>query len=135
MEKSGGYDRSLSVGGIWRTLWKVNYWRSPDGTVEARTVGGVQKDTAQGRKPEESWEGWPLTNFGQSYFLPNTSPPTSEFGFRMKYREIFIAEVASLDFCTRLFPDILAFGALMLESFQIEEIRKDFFRIFTGALL
>ena len=54
MEKFGGYDRSLSIGGIWRTLWKVDYWRSPDGTVEAWTAGGVQKDAAQGQKPEES---------------------------------------------------------------------------------
>ena len=60
------------------------HWRSLDGTVEARTVGGVQKDAAQGRKPEESWEGWPLTNFGWGYFIPNTSPPTFEFEFRMK---------------------------------------------------
>ena len=81
MEKSVWHDRSSSVGGIWRTLWKVDCWRSPDGTVEARIAGGVQKDAAQGRKPEESWEGWPLTNFGWSYFIPNTSPPTSEFEF------------------------------------------------------
>ena len=62
---------SLSVGGVRRTPWKVDWWRSPDGTVEARTVGEVQKDAAQGRKLEESWEDWPLTNFGWSYFIPN----------------------------------------------------------------
>ena len=84
MEKFGGYDRSLSLGGIWRTLWKIDCWMSPDGTVEARTVGGVQKDAAQGRKLEESCEGWPLTNFGWGYFIPNTSLPTFEFRFRMK---------------------------------------------------
>ena len=37
---------------------------SSDGTVEARTVGGVQKDAAQGWKPEEPWDGRPLMNFG-----------------------------------------------------------------------
>ena len=31
------------------------------------------------------------------YFIPNTSPPTSEFEFRMKYREIFAAEVVPLN--------------------------------------
>ena len=67
MEKSRGYDRSSSVGGIWRTLWKADCWRNSDGTVEARTVKGVQKDAAQGRKPEESWEGWPLTNFDRDF--------------------------------------------------------------------
>ena len=52
--------------------------------MEARIVGGVQKDAAQDRKSEESWEGWLLANFDWGYFIPNTSPPTFEFGFRMK---------------------------------------------------
>ena len=60
------------------------YRRSSDGIMEARTVGGVQKDATQGRKPEEPWEGQPFTNFGWGYFIPNTSLPTFEFGFRMK---------------------------------------------------
>ena len=46
--------------------------RSPDGIMEARTVGGVQKDIAQGQKPEEPMEGWPFTNFDRGYFIPNT---------------------------------------------------------------
>ena len=37
-------------------------------------------------------------------------------------------------FRTRLFPDILLFGASVLESFQIKKIRKDFFEIFSEAL-
>ena len=59
----------------------AHYWRSPDGIMEARTVGGIQRDTGQGRKPEEPWEGRPFMNFDWGYFIPNTSPPTSEFGF------------------------------------------------------
>ena len=58
--------------------------RSPDGIMEAQTIEGVQKDTTQGRKPEKSWKGWSFTNFGWGYFIPNTSPPTFEFEFRMK---------------------------------------------------
>ena len=135
MEKFEGHDRSSSVGGIWRTLWKVDCWRSPDGIVEAQTAVGVQKDAAQGRKPEESWEGWPLTNFGWGYFIPNISSPTFEFGFRMKKVQKNFHSRSYLDFRTRLFSDILAFGALVLESFQIEVIRKDFFRIPAGASL
>ena len=84
MEKSGWHDRSLSVGRIWRTLWKVDSWGSPDGIMEARTAGGVQKDVAQGQKPEELWESRPLMNFDWGYFISNTSLPTFEFGFQMK---------------------------------------------------
>ena len=135
MEKSRWHDRSSSIGGTERTLWKVDCWESPDGITEAQIVEGVQKDAAQGQRPEEPWEGRPLMNFSWGYFIPNISPPTFEFGFRMKYREIFTVEVAFLDFRTRLFPDILTFGMLVLESFQIEVIQKDFFRISTGALL
>ena len=122
MEQSDRRLKELIIGEVRRVL------------VEARTAGGVQKDAAQGRKPEEPWEGRSLTNFDWDYFIPNTSP-TFEFEFRMKYRKIFAAEVAFLDFRTRLFPGILAFGALVLESFQIEGIRKDFFEISAGALL
>ena len=66
--------KELIIGEV-RTLWKVNCWRSPDGTVKARTIGRVQKDAAQGQKPEESWEGWPLMNFGWDYCIPNRSEP------------------------------------------------------------
>ena len=48
-------------------------WRSPDGIMEARTVGGVWKDATQGWKPKEPWKGWPFMNFGWGYFIPNTS--------------------------------------------------------------
>ena len=48
-------------------------WRSPDGIMEARTVGGVRKDATQGWKPEEPWKGQPFTNFDWGYFIPNTS--------------------------------------------------------------
>ena len=113
----------------------AHYRTSPDGIMEAQMVGRVQKDATQGRKSEEPWKGQPFTNFDWSYFIPNTSPPTFELGFRMKYRKIFTVEVASLNFHTQLFPDILAFGALVMEPFQIEVIRKDFFGIFAGALL
>ena len=58
--------------------------RSLNGIMEARTVEGVQKDATQGRKPEKPWKSQPFTNFGWGYFTPNTSPPTFEFGFRMK---------------------------------------------------
>ena len=60
------------------------------------------------------------------YFITNTSPPTSEFEFRMK-------EVQR-DFHSRRCPleprawspsDILAFNACVLESFQIGAIRRD----------
>ena len=49
----------------------AHYRRSLDGIMEARTVGEVQKDTTQGRKPEESWKGRPFMNFGWGYFIPN----------------------------------------------------------------
>ena len=51
----------------------AHYWRSPDGIVKAQTIGGVQKDIAQGRKPEEPWKGRPFTNFDWGYFIPNTT--------------------------------------------------------------
>ena len=84
MEKFGWHDRSSSVGGIWRTLWKVDRWRSPDGIMEARMVGGVRKDATQGQKLEEPWKGRPFTNFGWGYFIPNISTPTFKFEFQMK---------------------------------------------------
>ena len=76
-----GYCRNFVVGET-RILMKSE--RSSDGIMEARIVGGVQKEAAQGWKPEEPWEGRRFTNFDWGYFIPNTSPPTFEFGFRMK---------------------------------------------------
>ena len=73
MEKSRWNDRSSSVGGIWRILWKVDCWESPDGIVEARIAREVQIDITQGQKPKEPWEGRPLTNFDWGYFIPNGS--------------------------------------------------------------
>ena len=60
------------------------YWRSPNGIMEVRTVEGVQKDATQGQKPEKPWKGQSFTKFDWGYFIPNTSPPTFEFEFRMK---------------------------------------------------
>ena len=63
---------------------EAHYQRSPDGIIEARTVEEVQKDAIQDRKPEKPLKGRPFTNFDWAYFISNTSPPTSEFGFQMK---------------------------------------------------
>ena len=57
----------------------AHYRRSPDGIMKARTVGGVQKDIAQGRKLEESMEGRPFMNFGWGYFIPNKSNLAKRF--------------------------------------------------------
>ena len=48
----------------------AHYRRSLNGILQARTVGGVQKDATQGRKLEEPWKGRPFTNFGWGYFIP-----------------------------------------------------------------
>ena len=134
LEEFGGHCGRSTAGGVRMVLWKLG--RSEEFRKMSLKVGGVQKDVAQGRNPEESWEGWPLTNFSWGYFIPNTSPLTSEFGFRMKkVQKNFHSRSCLLDFCTWLFPDILAFGALVLESFQIEATWKDFFEILAGALL
>ena len=39
--------------------------------MEAQTVDEVQKDATQGQKLEKPWKGWPFTNFGWGYFIPN----------------------------------------------------------------
>ena len=49
----------------------AHYWRSPDGIMEAQTVGGVQKDAAQGQKLEEPQESRLFMNFDRGYFIPN----------------------------------------------------------------
>ena len=87
----------------------------------------------QGREPKEPQRiGLFQISVGGGYFIPNTSPPTFEFRFRMKYREILTIEAALLDFCTRRLPGILTFGTLVLEPF-----RKRFllFEISAGAWL
>ena len=73
-----GYYRHLVVGEARKAFRAVqwmnggaHYWRSPDGIMEAQTVGGVQKDIAQGRKPEEPRKGRPFTNFSWGYFILN----------------------------------------------------------------
>ena len=60
------------------------------------------------------------------YFIPNTSPPTSEFEFRMKkVQKNFRSRSYPLESCARSPPDILALNARMLESFRIGVVRGD----------
>ena len=76
---------SLSVGRTWEYCG-------------SSTVGEVRKDVAQGWTSAESREGHSRYELRlEGYFIPSTSPPTFEFEFRMKYREIFTAEVAPLN--------------------------------------
>ena len=116
LEESGVHYGRSTAGGVRMVLWKLgrperfSCWGSLDGIMEAQTVGEVQKDAAQGRKPEEPKEGRPLTNFGWGYFIPNTSLPTFEFKFRMKeVQRNFYSRSCSLDFRAQLPSDILAF--------------------------
>ena len=82
--KSIDIEAQRAFGGARYVNGGAHYRRSPDGNMEARTVEGVQKDATQGRKPEKPWKGRSFTNFSWGYFTSNTSPPTFEFGFRMK---------------------------------------------------
>ena len=112
----------LIIGEVRMALWKLG--RSREFRKTPHKVGS-----------KKTLEGSAFYKLRLGIFYAQHQSPTFEFEFQMKYKKIFTAEVASLDFRTRLFPDILTFGMLVLEPFQIEAIRKDFFEIFAGALL
>ena len=67
-----------------------------------------------------------VEDFGWGYFIPNTSPPTSEFEFRTKeVQRDGHSRNRPLESRTLPPPDILALNVRVLESFRIRAVQGD----------
>ena len=98
---------------------------------EARTVGGVQRDATQGRKPEKPWKSRSFTNFGRGVFYTQHQSPY----FRVRVSDEEIKEkfsrpklppsISILDGC-QIFWRLARWCRSLFKSKRSEKIFSDF---------